>query len=488
MNLTRREVLGGGAALAAGAIAGAGGASPARPNILLVGFDDLNGWVGPLGDAQAVTPAMDALAARGVTFGRAYCCGPSSGPSRSAVLTGLSPATTGIYAKDARRGLAALVPDALVLPRRFAAEGWHTVGAGKVFSAPRVVSVREAHARGMAAFPLPAAADDATAWDAYQGLGDDPFPAARAFPLNGFGDDELDWGPGDAPEAALPDHRLAAWAAARLAGGLPEPFLMAVGFRRPHLPWYPPAADLAAFPPRSVAPPPVREDDLDDVPAVARRWAEGKGEHAKVLAAGPGAWAEAVRCYRACVRYADRQLATVLAGLEAGGAAARTVVVVWSDHGVHLGTKRHWGKYTLWEEATRVPLIVAGPGVAAGALCGRVASLLDLYPTLLDLAGLAPDPAHEGRSLAPLLADPGRPWPHPAVMTWGLGNHAARSARWRYIRYRGGAEELYDHDADPHEWTNLAARAEHAAVREELAAALPWLTGEVLRQAWRDAL
>ena len=146
----------------------------------------------------------------------------------------------------------------------------------------------------------------------------------------------------------------------------------------------------------------------------------------------------------------------------------------WSDHGWHLGEKEHWRKFALWEEATRVPLVVVAPGVTRpGTRSERTVSLLDLYPTLVELCGLPQKPELEGESLVPLLKDPAAPWDHPAVTTHGRNNHAVRTERWRYIRYADGTEELYDHDNDPHEWTNLAAESRLDEVKRDLARRLP---------------
>jgi hypothetical protein len=160
--------------------------------------------------------------------------------------------------------------------------------------------------------------------------------------------------------------------------------------------------------------------------------------------------------------------------LEESGQLANTLVVLWSDHGWHLGEKLHWEKTTLWEEAAKCVLLIAAPGAGKpGQRCAAPVNLLDLYPTLVELAGLPPRPGLEGASLAPLLRDPQAVWTRPSLTTHGRGNHSVRTARWRYIRYANGEEELYDHDADPNEWRNLAREEKWAAVKRELAAALP---------------
>jgi arylsulfatase A-like enzyme len=178
-------------------------------------------------------------------------------------------------------------------------------------------------------------------------------------------------------------------------------------------------------------------------------------------------WRNLVRSYLACVSFIDAQVGRLLDGLAARGLAENTVVVVWGDHGWHLGEKLITGKNTLWERSTRVPLIFAGPGVAAGGRCNRPAELLDLYPTLTELCGLPARADLEGHSLVPQLRDAMAPRPWPAITSHNQGNHSVRSEKWRYIRYADGSEELYDHSADPHEWQNLASKSEYAAVINE---------------------
>ena len=160
--------------------------------------------------------------------------------------------------------------------------------------------------------------------------------------------------------------------------------------------------------------------------------------------------------------------------LEKSPLAENTIVILWGDHGWHLGEKLHWRKFTLWEEADRAPLMMVVPGVTqAGGRCERTVSFMDIYPTLADLCDLPIGEHLEGVSLRPLLDNPQARWPRPAITTHGRHNHAVRSERWRYIRYADGSEELYDHWVDPLEWTNLAGDARHAEVKRELAKWLP---------------
>ena len=219
--------------------------------------------------------------------------------------------------------------------------------------------------------------------------------------------------------------------------------------------------------------PAVLENDRDDVPTFAWFLHWKLPEPRLSWLRKSDQWRPLVRAYLASTSFMDGQVGRLLAALDACGRAGETIVVLWSDHGWHLGEKGITGKNTLWERSTRVPLIFAGPGVAAGTTCRRPAELLDLYPTLLELCGLPAVEGLEGHSLVPQLKDPDAPRPWPAVTTHNRGNHAVRSERWRYIRYADGTEELYDHRDDPHEWTNRANDPGLAEVSREHARWLP---------------
>jgi arylsulfatase A-like enzyme len=218
--------------------------------------------------------------------------------------------------------------------------------------------------------------------------------------------------------------------------------------------------------------PVVKEDDLDDIPAEGKRLALRSGDHRKVTAHDQ--WKRAVQGYLASISFVDACLGRVLDALEKSPRAANTVVVLWSDHGWHLGEKLHWRKFALWEESTRNVFIVDAPGVTkGGSKCARTVSAMDIYPTMVELCGLTPKDDIEGNSIMPLLRNASAEWGHPAVTTYERGNHTVRTERWRYIRYHDGGEELYDHDMDEMEWTNLAGKAEFKKVKQDLAKWLP---------------
>jgi arylsulfatase A-like enzyme len=226
------------------------------------------------------------------------------------------------------------------------------------------------------------------------------------------------------------------------------------------------------FPLESIELPPNKPDDLGDVPPPGVEMARPSGDHKAIV--DSGRWKAAIQAYLAAIAYADMNIGRLLDAFEKGPHRDRTIVVLWGDHGWHLGEKLHWRKFTLWEEATRAPLIWVVPGVTkGGTLCHRTVDFMSLYPTLCDLAGV-PCPGHvEGRSIKELLRDPAAPWTTPALTTFGFRNHAVRDERWRYIRYADGSEELYDEETDPYEWTNLAGVEAHAAVKARLSQWLP---------------
>ena len=231
--------------------------------------------------------------------------------------------------------------------------------------------------------------------------------------------------------------------------------------------------------------------DLSDVPAFGKRLARevydpsGKknfatrgGDHANVVSNGQ--WPAAVQAYLATISFVDAQIGRVLDALNDSPNANNTIVVLWGDHGWHLGEKEHWRKHALWNVSTRTPLIFAGPfgsettaGVAENQICELPVSLIDIYPTLIDLCGLPPRDGLDGRSLQSLLKNPGQTWNHPVVTTFGFNNHAIQTARWRYIRYADGGEELYDHARDPNEWKNLASNRQYQATILDLKTHLP---------------
>lgn len=433
-----------------------------RPNILFIVIDDLNDWVGCLGGhPQAYTPNIDRLAQRGVLFTNAHCQAPLCQPSRTSVLTGTYPFRNGVYDVTQRFRDAPALKDAVTLPQYFRQHDYQTITVGKIDhnpEEPAAWSERGAHRGAWPRFP----------WNGRETVSGLPLPPSKT--------GVFDFGPVDYPSREMPDGRIATWAVDRIQQGLGEPFLFAVGFTGTHLPHFAPREIYDRLPPGKVELPVAPMDDLEDVPPMGRKFTRyfdlSPMSHNEIIRRG--LWRKAVAAYLGCVTLVDECVGRVVDALEKSPQGKNTIVVLWSDHGFHLGEKMHWEKRTLWERSTRVPLIVALPGEKRrGTRSGRPVGLVDLYPTLVELSGLPAKGALDGRSLAPLLRDPQSVWPYPVLTTHMLGNHSVRNDDWRYIRYANGDEELYDHRQDPHELTNLASDARHQSTKLDLAKWLP---------------
>lgn len=428
-------------------------AGEARPNVLFIAVDDLNDWVGCLqGHPQAATPNLDRLAARGVLFANAHCQAPLCNPSRTSLLFGRRPSTTGVHGlAPAPREIASL-RDALSLPQCFAAAGYHTATTGKIY-------------HDSAAMPL------AREFSVIGTKGPPPYPPSKLVTTPDTMK-AVDWGPFEADEHKHGDWQIADAAITQLAQAPADrPFLIAAGFRYPHLPCFAPPAWFARFP-VDITLPPVKSDDRSDVPAFAWYLHWRLPEPRLNWLQAQHQWQPLVRAYLASTAFMDAQLGRLLDALDANPRGRDTIVALWSDHGWHLGEKGITGKNTLWERSTRVPLIITGPGIRPG-ICREPVELLDLYPTLAARCRLAAPAGLEGLDLSPQLADVAAVRAHPAITTHNRGNHAIRSSRWRYISYADGTQELYDHQTDPNEWTNLASDPAHAAVITEHARFLP---------------
>ena len=423
---------------------------PKRMNVLFIAIDDLNHWVGHLGrNPQTKTPNIDRLAKRGVTFSRAYCAAPVCNPSRASLMSGMRPGTTGVYDNGQDWGPVISVKDTLTT--QFLNTGYEVFGAGKIYHG----SVHR---------------DEE--WTGY--LEDRRIKQKRLLAHASAKDDGVG---GIAFKPLVNDARLADdvtidHGIAQLEAGHEKPFFLALGLHKPHMAWDVPKMYYDLFPLESIELPPTIENDLNDVPAAGIAMAKPNGDHRKILKSGR--WKEAIQGYLAAIAYCDAQVGRLLDAFDRSPYASNTMIVLWGDHGWHLGEKEHWRKFALWEESTRTPFIWVVPGVTTpDSTCERTVDLTTVYPTICDLAGL-PVPAHvEGKSIKSLLLDPQTSWDHPAITTWHRNNHAIRTERWRYIRYADGSEELYDHEIDPYEWKNLANDTMLQMTKEQLQSFLP---------------
>ncbi len=432
-----------------------------RPNVLFIAIDDLNHWVGHLGrHPQTRTPHIDRLARQGVTFTRANCAAPACNPSRAALMSGLRPSTTGVY--DNGQDWKPVITREQTLTWQFLQAGYNVYGAGKIYHG-------SAHREGE--------------WTDYlTPRGGTPLAMHPSAPNDGVGG--IKFYPLANPDEDMPDYKVVSYGIAHLQAEQERPFFLAIGLVKPHMPWSVPKKYYDQFPLDAIELPPHRAGDLDDVPPAGVRMAKPDGDHARMLASGR--WQEAVRAYLAAIAFCDAQVGRLLDALEWSRYRDNTIVVLWSDHGWHLGEKEHWRKFALWEEAARTVLIWKVPGVTSPeGVCERPVDHMCLYPTLCELCGL-PIPEHvEGVSIRPLLADPKAAWDRPALTTYHRDNHSLRSEQWRYIRYADGSEELYNHDNDPSEWTNVAADPNYAAIKTEFARFLPAVNApELPRMEW----
>lgn len=448
-----------------------------KPNVLFLCVDDMKDWVNCLGGYEGTvhTPNIDRLAKRGMLFTNAHCASPKCAPSRAAILTGMRPSTTGLY--DNGHWWLPNLPDVVTIPRHFHNHGYRVVVAGKIFH----------HTAGN---------HPPNQWDDFLRLTfqEDPWfrgvqlnypwskpgPRPDGFPFSGVKGlgHENDWGSLPIADNKYDDVRTADYAVRFLKERQDDnrpfgsaPFFLACGLFRPHLPWYVPKKYFDLYPLDEIVLPKVRDNDLDDLPSEALGFAKAQRADLETIR-NAGKWKHAVRAYLASITCADAQLGRVLDALDQSPHAKNTIIVLWSDHGWHLGEKMHWHKSTLWEEATRVPFVISAPGFQPSS-CQHPVSLLDIYPTLVELAGLKEIESLDGVSLAPLLRNATAEWKRPAVVEYLRGNAAVRSSRYRYIRYHNGGEELYDLKSDPHEWNNLAASPDHAGAKKELAG---WIT------------
>jgi arylsulfatase A-like enzyme len=452
--------------LLAAALLSAGTVPAQQPNILFLVVDDLNTWLLENPDrytGEVIAPNIKALAESGVRFTQAFTASPKCSPSRTAFLSGVVPWKSGVYenAQDpdnspALQGIPNLI-------QHFHDHGYYTSGGGKI-----------SHG-----YSLGEVWDD---WITDHEIRDKPYPLLPdGSPLKGWGTPgvEKDWGAIDNTNNIgyiLEEDMMDTWSAEFAIRQIntytnqSQPFLFVCGLFHPHFPWHAPQRFFDMYPLEDIVLPEINENDQDDIPPLGISYINAgldndikSHNHVK----------NAIQGYLASTTYADAQIGRVLAALESSPYATNTIVVLLTDHGFHLGEKQHWAKSTLWEEAMNSILMFRVPGVTeTNRTCARTVSLMDVYPTLVELAGL-PDPGHlDGRSLVPLLQNPASDWDHPAISSFNM-ELTVRSQDYRYIRYTDGSEELYDRTVDPREWVNLAGDPAYAAVKEDLNTLLP---------------
>ncbi len=436
--------------------------TPQQPNILFIAIDDMNDWVGVLkGHPQAKTPNIDKLANQGILFTNAHTPAPACSPCRNALLYGMQPHKSGLYPfYDRNKMDPAFFEEHKSLMEIFRANGYNTFGAGKIhhgnMSSKSIETFDElefTESINAKLNELPQPVVDST-----DGTGTKTFAKMCARPSLSPLEDHV-------------DYNISLFGVDVLKRKHEKPFFLAVGFIKPHLPFVAPKKYFDMFPREEIQKNPIKEDDLADLPWAARSNANLNDDYNYRT---KDTWEDWIRAYLACNAYTDENVGRVVDALNESEYKENTIIVLWSDHGYHFGEKRSHRKFSLWEEATRVPFIILDPRNSSnGKKCNTPVSLIDIYPTLLNFAGIELPAYSDGMDLQNLLKNPESGRDIPALTTWGRGNYSLRSSKWRYTVYFDGSEELYDHEKDPQEWENLAQNPQFNGIKSGLKGYLP---------------
>ncbi|MBD1420869.1 sulfatase [Sphingobacterium chuzhouense] len=423
------------------------------PNILMIAVDDLNDFIGAMGNPDAITPNIDKLASQGVTFTNAHCQAPLCGPSRASIMTGLRPSSTGIYgmiADNEIKDVNMRTQKTPFLHEHFKEAGYYLLGVGKIFHQHFPDGLLDEDGGKSEYGPLP---EKRFKWDK-KGTA-------------------TDWGAFPTEDIAMPDDYATAWAVEKLSQQYDKPFFLSVGLIRPHVPWYVPQKWFDLYDPQKLHLPAYLPNDKADLPDITKKIDDWPMMPTTEWAIEHNEWRNILQAYLACVSYADHNIGRILDALRKSKYAENTIVVLWSDHGYRLGEKNTFAKVSLWDRATKAPLIFSGAGVPEGEKRNQAVELLDIYPTLTDLAGLTHNALNEGSSLVPLMKNDHYKWNKPAITSWGRNNTSIKTKDYRFIKYEDGSKELYDIKKDPNEWNNLAGEAKYAKVMKRLEALLP---------------
>lgn len=432
-----------------------------RPNVLFIAIDDLNTRLGCYGQERIHSPCIDRLAARGVRFDRAYCQFPSCGPSRASLLSGLRPATTGVLHN--KMPLRKHYPDAITLPQLFRQHGYYVARVGKIFHQAVPTDIGTS------------GSDDPRSWDEVvnpRGRDKEEEDQLTVYTPQLPLPDQMAYLKAEGKDTEQTDGKVATETIRLLEQHGEEPFFIAAGFYRPHIPYIAPKKYFGLYDLEQTPLPQLPQNYRRRVPPLALAstapW-PNFGTTARQAR-------ECILAYDACVSFVDAQVGRLLDAVDRLGLAENTIIVLWGDHGYHLGEHGLWRKNSLYEESARAPLIIAAPQVKSEAHdCFRIVEFVDIYPTVAELAGLQPPKNLEGVSLKPLLENPKRKWDRPAFTEVhslpDVPGRAVRTERWRYVEWGPGAEqgiELYDEENDPRELDNLVDDPDYAPVVAQL--------------------
>ncbi len=436
-----------------------------KPNILFIAIDDMNDWIGPLGGFNiSQTPNLDKLASQSMVFENAHCASPACHPSRLSIMTGILPSKSGNMKNVSYDGpqwrKEAIFKDIETMEQFFKNRGYKTLAGGKIYHTltPEWVT---------------SSLIEPESWDFY-------FPSAYinapyqmrakeevAYPphFRGHRYKAFAWGPIDAEDEKMSDYQVVDWARYELKQKHEKPFFLACGIFRPHLPWEVPQKYFDMYPLEDIPDLIIQEDDVKDgIQLNSRRYM-----HKFVLENKQ--WKHVIQAYLASIAFADAQIGRLIETLNASEYRDNTIVVLWSDHGAHIGEKEVYEKFTLYEEATHVPFIIKAPGTTRpGSRSNQPVSLLDIYPTLAELTAYKIPEHCDGTSLLPLLINPETKREHSALTSYKMQGysavgHSLRSERYRYIYYTNlNLEELYDHQNDSNEFNNIAYDASNAGI------------------------
>lgn len=439
-----------------------------KPNVLFIIMDDMCDWASMLGGHnQVISPNLQRLADRGINFANAYTVTPLSNPSRAALLTGIPSFVSGVYNNNHELSDYPIVNNSLFMPQHFKNNGYKTIMSGKVFHTKPSATV------------LNNMWDDMTNMDGGYG----PWIQNQSLPP----DLQLKWRNYEAwkgPDTDFPDVKNSNKIIQYLGQSHEKPFFAAMGFYRPHTPYTAPKRYFDLYDISTIQLPDIDPNDLDDLPAYAISNFLNDQEWVKKLFATGSYAKEMVRAYLACVSFTDDRIGKILDTLEASPYANNTLIVVIGDNGHHHGDKNHWGKSTLWREASHVPMVIVPPmsntSIQRGVTCNTPVSLLDLYPTLIEMCELPTVPNQlAGISLTPLIENTQSARHMPAVTNYLPGNFVVHQQQWNYIRYANGAQELYNLESDENEFQNLAGKNAYQYMLDSLDQYVPksWYTG-----------